>query len=315
MLLALAVRAPSTHNSQPWLFHIDGKEISIFRDNSRLLPEADKDGRDILISIGACLEHLLIAARYYGMLESVTIGDLDDNKAPVAIVALHESTNTDQSLAPLVAAIEKRFNARGPFLQKEISEKILATLSENDNSMASSFFLTQKQDVAKFAELTARGMRHVHQIKNFRAEIARWMHNNYSSKKIGIPGYSMLAPGVISLFLPWLIKTFNCGKILAFLNTKSITSAPLVVVLATPKDDRAAWLATGQRFTQIALRATAEGLRPSIFVASIEIPELRTELQTHLKTTLFPQFTFAVGFPKIMLSQTPREMPQERTYL
>ncbi len=39
--LRYAVLAPSSHNSQPWLFHVDGNAVEIYADPARRLPVVD----------------------------------------------------------------------------------------------------------------------------------------------------------------------------------------------------------------------------------------------------------------------------------
>ena len=65
-LLSLAVRAPSSHNTQPWLFRIQGHEVDLIADLNRSLPVVDPLNRELIISCGAALHHLRVAARYFG---------------------------------------------------------------------------------------------------------------------------------------------------------------------------------------------------------------------------------------------------------
>lgn len=65
-LVALATRAPSVHNTQPWHWCIAGERLSLFADSSRQLQYADPDGRDLVISCGAALQHLQVAVAAAG---------------------------------------------------------------------------------------------------------------------------------------------------------------------------------------------------------------------------------------------------------
>ncbi|MEK7118016.1 MAG: hypothetical protein AAB869_00205 [Patescibacteria group bacterium] len=99
-LLSFAVRAPSTHNTQPWLFRVTGNICELYADYSRKLPEGDKDGRCLFISLGACLEHLESAARYFAMLDRIEIGQFDaKTTTPVARIFLHHSQGERNDLA------------------------------------------------------------------------------------------------------------------------------------------------------------------------------------------------------------------------
>jgi nitroreductase len=57
----LACRAPSLHNSQPWQWVGEGAGLHLYVDRSRILPSADKSGREAHIGCGAMLHHLRVA--------------------------------------------------------------------------------------------------------------------------------------------------------------------------------------------------------------------------------------------------------------
>ena len=53
--VAEAIRAPSSHNTQPWLFRIAGDHLGVMADRSRALPVADPQDRELVISCGAAI--------------------------------------------------------------------------------------------------------------------------------------------------------------------------------------------------------------------------------------------------------------------
>ena len=48
--LRYAVLAPSSHNSQPWSFRLNGNEVELWADRKRSLPVVDPHDRELLIS-------------------------------------------------------------------------------------------------------------------------------------------------------------------------------------------------------------------------------------------------------------------------
>jgi len=64
--VALAARAPSIHNTQPWRWLHGDTSLHLYADAARLLPATDPDGRDLLLSCGAVLHHLQVAAAASG---------------------------------------------------------------------------------------------------------------------------------------------------------------------------------------------------------------------------------------------------------
>src|SRR6185295_13753413 len=64
--IALAIRAPSVHNSQPWRWRVGDSSLHLYADWSRHLPATDPDGRDLVVSCGASLHHLRVALAALG---------------------------------------------------------------------------------------------------------------------------------------------------------------------------------------------------------------------------------------------------------
>src|ERR1041385_7649236 len=87
-LIRYAVLAPSTHNTQPWLFRIHGNVLELFADDSRALPVIDPDHRELIISCGAALFHLRVAIEYFGHSCQCEILPEPDNPALLARVHL-----------------------------------------------------------------------------------------------------------------------------------------------------------------------------------------------------------------------------------
>lgn len=57
----VATRAPSLHNSQPWLWVYRAGRLELHLDHSRAVPNTDMSGREALISCGAVLDHVRVA--------------------------------------------------------------------------------------------------------------------------------------------------------------------------------------------------------------------------------------------------------------
>ncbi len=65
-VLTLAARAPSIENTQPWRWRVDRTSLHLYTDSRMLLPNADPDGRDLILSCGAALNHFVIALAAMG---------------------------------------------------------------------------------------------------------------------------------------------------------------------------------------------------------------------------------------------------------
>lgn len=113
-LVAAAVKAPSSHNTQPWIFTVRQGEVKLFADRSRALPVNDPDDRELIMSCGAALFNLRVAAAAAGL--EVSIDRWPDATQPDLAATVHvdrmEAALADQRLAQ---AIDGRRTHRGPF--------------------------------------------------------------------------------------------------------------------------------------------------------------------------------------------------------
>lgn len=311
-LLRYAVLAPSTHNSQPWLFEIREASCRVFFDPARRLPEADPTGRDLFISMGCCLENFLLAAKYFGIFRDVVYHKGEDNL--VAEIFFSEtSAASDASLEILLDAMTRRRNVRGKFAERRIPAEILSELSRlKYDDAVRAVFVEEREKIRALAMLTAEGLRMAYGRANFRGEISRWVHHNFSGSRDGILGHSLRMPTPVSFLLPFLMRFFNIGGVLARLNFLSVASAPLVCVFFSQEDSQKTWLAVGQFAERLMLEFEARNVKSSIFVAAIEMGNLHEKIQEILKTSWIPQFLFCAGFMDVSLPLTPRYPVEEK---
>jgi hypothetical protein len=65
-LLSYAVRAPSSHNTQPWRFELDAHHVELYAHRSRALSVVDPQDRELVMSCGALLAHVEVVMRAFG---------------------------------------------------------------------------------------------------------------------------------------------------------------------------------------------------------------------------------------------------------
>ena len=100
-LIEQAVKAPSGHNTQPWMFRIGETEIDIYPDYSRALPVVDPDNRELFVSLGCAAENLCIAASHKGYRPTVTV-------AEDSTICIYLDRQADVTPSPLFAQIALR---------------------------------------------------------------------------------------------------------------------------------------------------------------------------------------------------------------
>jgi len=73
-ILYYASLAPSGHNSQPWYVKVKSpNEWIISADPNRRLPAVDPQNREVMLSIGAFVENLTIAAGTFGLQAEIEV--------------------------------------------------------------------------------------------------------------------------------------------------------------------------------------------------------------------------------------------------
>ena len=292
-----AMRAPSTHNSQPWRFEIQQGTVRIFRDTSVVLPNSDKETQYAHISIGFLLHHMETLGNYLGMHPTITL-TLKDTL--IAEVNLSPSKSIEEAYAPLAEAIFKRRNRRGTFMAQpipaDLMEEIRRPVSPLPQGMppVTPSFITDPEAKKRIGELTLETMVRLYGIPAFRGEMSRWIVPSNSHRKTGIPGYSLNQPLVLSMILPSIIRNVNIGKLPGKLSAIAIASAPALVAFGA-RGEKASWVSIGYSSSRSILTLVARGFDASVYVATAELPDIRAEAMRLAGLTEQLRFLFAIG--------------------
>lgn len=314
-LLRYAILAPSGHNTQPWLFKIVGNDmIELYADRSRALPVVDPDDRELVISCGAALYHLRLAANHFGLAETVDLLPDDKNNPDLlAKVSFKESDDDGpihkqaQQDTSLFEAITKRRSNRSPFESRKLPDELLLSLKDVARSYSAWLDIVEDElHKNGWANLISQGDKIQLSDKKFRRELAAWIHPNRSHTRDGMPGYAHGMPDIVSHMGPFLIRTFDMGKGQAAKDMQLATGSPVLAVLGTDADEPLNWIQTGQALARILLRARADNVWISFMNQPIEVSELRPKLREAMaRSAGHPQVLMRIGYGKDV-KPTPR---------
>ena len=112
--LSLAVRAPSVHNSQPWLWRVGPHTVHLYADPDLHLTKTDPDQRDLMLSCGIALNHCVVALAALGWQSKIHRFPNPSDPNHVAAIELHRQTPAEIDVA-LAAAIPRRRTDRRNF--------------------------------------------------------------------------------------------------------------------------------------------------------------------------------------------------------
>jgi hypothetical protein len=308
-LLHFATRAPSTYNTQPWKFRVSVDGVDVFADYTRRMPVADPGGRELLMSIGAAVMNLRVAAAHFGYLCDVVYNHSGSSEEPLASVRMaHANVQSPaaEDLASLFGFITRRHTNRHPFLLSRIPSAVFERVSHlaegTDVTVVSS---TDGDRNGRIAEVVSRGDAKLMGDANYRRNIAAWLHAHASSHVDGLPAQAFGFDGRLVTIAPWATRVIDIGKIRAAHDRNLCLEAPGLIALCS-EDSVPQYVAVGELLERMLLVLTGEGLHTSYFNMPIQVPALRMELQQILGTQAPPQLLLRVGYSLSEPIQTAR---------
>lgn len=312
-LLRYAILAPSTHNTQPWLFCIDRNTVDMYADYGRSLPIADPHNRELTISCGAALFNLRTAINYFGCVGEAR--PFPDPRVPnlVARVKIECAQSQPSVWHELFKAITRRVTDRGPFLSDVAPTTLTAALREAAHVEGGwlATFSTERSK-ATVGYLVAKGDRIQFENEEFRRELASWL--NPPGGKEGLPAYARGAQQLLGFTAPavaFLVRTFDVGNGVAARDHELAIGSPVIACLGTTRDTPLEWFNAGQALQRVLLVATAHGFRASFLNQPIEVPQLRTALGTLAEHQGYPQILLRIGRARATAHHTPRRALDE----
>ncbi len=307
-----AVRAPSSHNSQPWLFRITaGDALELRADRARGLPVVDPDDRELVISCGAALFQLCVALRHFGCAPRVErLPDRTDPDllARIRLSGAWERTAEDEGLFQAIAA--RRTN-RLPFERRSLPGQLGPALeaAAQAEGVWLHLFRTNQARLA-VADLVAEADRLQMADKRFRRELAAWLRPNWSDRGDGVPGFALGHGDVMSAAGPLVVRTFDVGGGQAARDRELAVGSPMLMLLGTARDSSTDWLAAGQGLARVLLRAQVDGVSASFLNQPVEVGDLRLRLLNLAGRAGFPQILLRFGYGR-ETPATPRRSPSD----
>lgn len=309
-LLRWALLAPSRHNTQPWIFEIEGDEVRVYADASRALPAADPDGRQLVMSCGAAILNLRLAAAHFGRETSLEVIPGVRRDGLVARVRLEELRASTPELERMFRAIPQRRTNRLPLDGREPPEGLVTALLREAREEGAWLRPVEQQQRRAVAELIEEGDRAQWSSPRFRAELASWTRRNGTRRRDGLPGYAFGLSDAAALVQPLLARLRNPAPAEAERDRRRVLGTRALLVLSTPGDGKVEWIRAGEALQRVLLRATDAGLFASYFAQPIETPALRRRLAETIGDPGSPQVMLRLGYG-LEPRATPRRPVEE----
>ncbi len=296
-LLHYAVQAPSTHNTQPWRFKLQGHAVDLYAAPGPALPVADPQGREAIISCGAALFYLRVALHYFGYSGDIT--PFPDPHTPdlLARVGLGHQRRPTAEDRLLFGAMRDRHTNRLPFTAAAVPPALCDALHTAAQQEGVWLRLIAEPPLRQIiATMIAVGDRVQWADPRFREEQAAWVHRPQDEHADGIPTANLGRGDLAVYTAPRTVASFALAAYQAEHDYGLADSAPLLGVIATAADRPLYWLVAGQALAHILLRATLAGLAASFLNQPIQVPLLRPHLAALLDQAGTVQILFRLGY-------------------
>jgi nitroreductase len=284
-----AIRAPSLHNSQPWMFRLRDGAIEVLAASGHL-PGGDRAGWAARIACGAAVFNARLALSAGGTPALVRVRpDLTD----IALIArLTPATPRPPSSAEqdLFTAVAQRRSNRAPFRPTPVPADLRARLVDAARTEGASLeLLIGMTALTGFAEIAQSADRVLRRDPAYTPEISQWANPGTAGE--GVPALSAARAAAPADLLPqraYADRPRAPGR--------DYEAEPLIAILGAPGDAVGDQILAGQALQRVLLTATDAGLATSMISQPIEVPGARDQLRRSLGRSATPQMAIRIGY-------------------
>lgn len=307
-LLAMAARAPSVLNSQPWLFRVGKYTIELFADTRRKL-RADPVGREMLISCGTALFGLRLGIRSLGYQPVVQLLPDADRPRLLARVRLGAPAELTELERQMIDALPRRHTHRGPFSPGQLPPGLLIGLQHDAvNENATLALIKAGTPYEQLAAIVGQATRTLNYDTRLRADVRTWVRAPGSTARDGIPAAAFAAK---SVYQPGRLaqRDLDLGRGYGMLSAGG-PPASATAILLTQGDTRADWMRAGQALHRVLAHAATSWVFASLHTQPLEANVVRTLIRSRLALPGAPQMMLQFG-PSQTTWSTARRSPGE----
>jgi len=302
-LVRCGVMAPSGHNTQPWHFRISESRIEILPDFSRSLPVADRFNRELFISLGCCLENIILSAPMFGFVADYEISPGD---SPSIIIQLSpQKTEANQSDFD---AMLKRQTTRNEYKGGALPKDFLANIQPGNNNTTSFKYIDDKNSYSLLMDYIKDGNRLLFGNDEFLKELKEWIRFNDSEaeKKLdGLYARALDNPSTAEWFGRMSFDLSVTPETQNKEDEKFINSSSGVLMLFS-SDSVADWIETGRQLEHTLTKITGMNLKYAFHNQPCQAEALRKDFARDFGYKgLFPQAILRIGYSDF-LPRSPR---------
>ncbi len=299
--LALAVRAPSIHNSQPWTWGVGETTVHLYMDTDRHLPRTDPSRRELIVSCGVALQHFSVALAALGWQSHVHRLPNPADSGHLASIEILACAPSEQDIA-LAAAIPRRRSDRRWFSEWPVPGGDIALMASR--AARCGVMLRRVDEPQKLSAVLATAVHEHAGDSEYLAELSLWSGRHGSVS--GVPARN--TPAASESGFP--ARAFAGPALRQPNGATARNDAGVVLALATATDDALSLVRAGEATGAVLLTATALGLASCPLTEPLEMEGTRELVRsTVLDGDGFPQMLLRIGWAPLNadpLPATPR---------
>jgi nitroreductase len=287
-LLDAAGRAPSAHNTQPWLLSWLDEWLEVYVRTDRLLHAADPNNADTFHALGALLENILLTLEQQGYRGEYTVSTQFEQESPVITVRWHASRQ-DSPDPTLFRMIPIRRTSRVPYTVEPIPPATLEALRAVVRKPCTLHFLTEPDRIQQVRKLVAAAAAEQLKDRSITRELYRWLRFSPRDPRWYCDGLNaacmgwksweayaarlLLAPRVVRL-LAWC----KLHRVVLANVDQQAPVAPALCLLTLDSEGIPTRIEAGRILQRVWLTAAAQGLVTHPISAAVDVSRTRPQV-------------------------------------
>lgn len=297
-MIEQAAKAPSGHNTQPWLFKINESSIEIHPNLTKSLPVVDPHNRELFISLGCATENLCIAAACKGYASAVTISG-------EGIITISLQKDESVTYDPLLEQIPLRQTNRSVYNGQTVPDSAINRLKEIPlhTGLNAYFYKNGTVQFDSIASLVTEGNVMQMQNKDFTRELKSWMRFNKKHQDKTNDGLSYAvfgAPNLPMFIIKPIMSNYLNPKTQNKGDTKKIRSSSHFVLFTTEAHTVEQWIDLGRSLERFLLKSTELGIVHAYTNQPNEVEELQSQMIDALQLRTHPAILLRIGYGEKM---------------
>ena len=265
--------APSIHNTQPWRWRVDHRQLELYADAARQLAVTDPIGRLMTVSCGAALHHARVALAAHGWRIDVHRLPAPTHPELLARLSAVGHTPATHDAAAALRTIRKRRTDRRPVSDTPVPAADVDAIRRAVEAEGAWLHTLRHHDVLELATAADRAQTLEEFDPRWREELAYWASGDRTDG-LGIPDAAIPRDPARTT-----VPGRDFGRTGSLAMPAGHDEAATYAILFGPDDDVRSWLRAGEALSAAWLTAVGRGVSLVPMSAAVEVDSTRQVLR------------------------------------